>query len=248
MFKSNAAQLLLVKFPIFFPVIYGLILYSFPSFEQILLLITLFLLAESHFGATWPFFLNKTNYPYLKDKKFELIIIPLIITIASLIGFIFFKKLFLLIFFVANIYHVTRQSFGVCKLYCKNNIELNFQTYFIYIFNFLFFLVAFFRFYSTFIKPENLFILNTVALSLLLFTSIYYIIRFGFSQNYLTFLTGCIIFYPACFVANPVHIIIMGVTMHYTQYLYLTNHVYKSRVEALNQSDEFRRKSICCLF
>ena len=244
MFKSNTAQLLLVKFPILFPLAYGLVLYSFPSFEQMLLLITLFLLAESHFGATWPFFLNKTNYPYLKDKKIELIFIPLIITIACLIGFIFFNKIFLLIFFAANIYHVTRQSFGVCKLYCKNNTELNFQTNFIYIFNFLFFLVAFFRFYSPVIESESLFILNIIVLFLILLVSTYYIIRYGFSQNYLTFLTGCIIFYPACFVVNPVHIIIMGVTMHYTQYLYLTNYVYKSRVEALNQGDKFRSKSI----
>ena len=126
--NSKAVQLLLVKFPIIFPIIYGLALYAFPSFEETLLLITLFILAESHFGATWPFFLNKTNYPYLKDKKIELIFIPLIITIACLLGFIFFKKIFLLIIFAANIYHVTRQSFGVCKLYCKNEEELKFQT------------------------------------------------------------------------------------------------------------------------
>ena len=44
----------------------------------------------------------------------------------------------------------------------------------------------------------------------------------GFSENFLTFVTGCLIFYPMCFVSNPVHAIIMGVTMHYTQYLYLT--------------------------
>jgi hypothetical protein len=32
-----------------------------------------------------------------------------------------------------------------------------------------------------------------------------------------------------CFVSNPVHAIIMGVTMHYTQYLYLTFNIYKLR-------------------
>jgi cell shape-determining protein MreD len=30
-------------------------------------------------------------------------------------------------------------------------------------------------------------------------------------------------------VSNPVHAIIMGVTMHYTQYLYLTHKVFKGR-------------------
>ena len=42
-------------------------------------------------------------------------------------------------------------------------------------------------------------------------------------------MSGIIIFYPICFVDNPVHAIIMGVTMHYTQYLYLTHKVYKGR-------------------
>ena len=62
-----------------------------------------------------------------------------------------------------------------------------------------------------------------------------YLFKFGFSENFLIFLTGCLIFYPICFVQNPVHAIIMGVTMHYTQYLYFTykvcdlrNHVDKN--------------------
>ena len=51
----------LVKFPILFPIIYGLILYSLPQYETVLIFITILLLAETHFGATWPFFLNKSN-------------------------------------------------------------------------------------------------------------------------------------------------------------------------------------------
>ena len=53
--------------------------------------------------------------------------------------------------------------------------------------------------------------------------------KFKFSENLLTFLTGIIIFYPTCFVVNPVHAIIMGVTMHYSQYLYLTSFVVENR-------------------
>ena len=48
-------------------------------------------------------------------------------------------------------------------------------------------------------------------------------------DSFFTFFTGLIIFYPICFVQNPVHAIIMGVTMHYTQYLYLTHKVFKGR-------------------
>jgi len=48
-------------------------------------------------------------------------------------------------------------------------------------------------------------------------------------------ITGVIIFYPVCFVSNPVHAIIMGVTMHYSQYLYLTGKVIKKRSLELGQ-------------
>ena len=61
-------------------------------------------------------------------------------------------------------------------------------------------------------------------------------IKFKYSEDFLTFVTGSIIFYPVCFVSNPVHAIIMGVTMHYTQYLFLTHYVFKSRQIEANPS------------
>ena len=242
--KSKISQLLLIKFPIIFPLIYGFILYFFPSLEQLLIIFTILILAETHFGATWPFFLSKTNYPYLKKKKSELILIPILIIVASFFGFIFAKKTFLLIFFIANLYHVTRQSYGVSKLYCKDENEFSFQTNLIYFTNFLLFLIAFFRFYIPIINYEILLFINYVFLLLIFFASIYYIKKFNFSENYLLMITGCIIFYPACFVESPIHIILMGVTMHYTQYLYLTNFVYQSRVQSLNQKDQSNKQSI----
>ena len=38
-------DLILIKFPIIFPLIYGMILYSFPQYENILIFATLLLLA-----------------------------------------------------------------------------------------------------------------------------------------------------------------------------------------------------------
>tara|TARA_B100000989_G_scaffold152370_1_gene113708 strand:+ start:469 stop:1395 length:927 start_codon:yes stop_codon:yes gene_type:complete len=222
-------QLLLVKFPIIFPIVYGFILYTFPEYEKGLIILTLLLLAETHFAATWPFFLARSNIDYIKKDPLKLIFFPISITLFSIVGFFLFKSLFLMIFFMANVYHVTRQSFGVCKLYCKNDLEINFQENFIYIFNFIFFMVAFFRFYMPLINENNIIMLNIVILLLFALIFITYIFRFGFTQNFLTFVTGVIIFYPTCFVANPVHAIIMGVTMHYTQYLYLTKYVVTER-------------------
>ena len=79
---------------------------------------------------------------------------------------------------------------------------------------------------------------------MILIVSLIYFKKFKFSENYLTFLTGCLIFYPACFVMNPVHVILMGVTMHFTQYLYLTKHVQKSRVEQLENSEKQKKTNI----
>ena len=59
--------------------------------------------------------------------------------------------------------------------------------------------------------------------------------------------TGILIFYPVCFVSNPVHAIIMGVTMHYSQYLYLTNKVINRReIESQNfvKSNLFKYKFV----
>ena len=80
-------QFLLVKFPIIFPIIYCFILYQFPNMETGLIIITILLLAETHFGATWPFLLDKKNSDYIKDNKIALVAMPVIIVILSLIGF-----------------------------------------------------------------------------------------------------------------------------------------------------------------
>ena len=219
----------LVKFPIIFPLLYALILYLFPNFEIYLIFLTILFLAETHFGATWPFFLNSANKLFIKENRISLITFPAIIVITSLIGFMLVKSTFLLIFFAANVYHVTRQSFGVCKLYTKE-IDLNkYQEIFIYIFNFIFFLIGFFRFYFPIIDSSSLFILNLLITSFFIFLLFFYLFKYGVTNSFYPFVTGLIIFYPICFVDNPVHAIIMGVTMHYTQYLYLTHKVFIGR-------------------
>ena len=79
------------------------------------------------------------------------------------------------------------------------------------------------------IKPEYLLILNSIVIFCMLNVFIYSIYKFKISENFFTMVTGVLIFYPVCFVTNPVHAIIMGVTMHYSQYLFLTNKVIQKR-------------------
>jgi len=154
-----------------------------------------------------------------------------------LFGFFLVNKFFLLIFFAANMFHVTRQSFGVCKLYCRELDENKFQELWVYLINFIFFVIGFFRFYFPIINESNFLLTNVIVAIFLLILCIYYLIKFKFSENFLTFLTGCLIFYPMCFVGNPVHAIIMGVTMHYTQYIYLTYNVYNLRKKNSNENN-----------
>jgi len=232
-------EVFFVKFPILFPLIYLTILYSFPSFETHLIFLTILILAETHFGATWPFFLDKVNNSYIKQKKIELIIIPILLTLFCIIGFFYFKSFFLLIFFAANMYHVTRQSYGIMNLYTKDPLEKVHYSNIIYLYNFLFFLIAFFRFYIPIITESNLLLLNLVVTLSMLPVFLFEYKKFGFSENFLTLITGVLIFFPVCFVENPVHAIIMGVTMHYSQYLYLTSKVIKKR----NAENEPNKKS-----
>jgi len=222
-------EVIFVKFPIFLPIIYGLLLYSFPSFETQLIFLSILILAETHFGATWPFFLDKVNFQHIKEKKIELVFFPILVTFFCIVGFFYFKNIFLLIFFAANMYHVTRQSYGVMNLYTKEPLEKSHYSKIIYLYNVIFFIIAFFRFYMPVISNEDLLFLNFSIILSLIFVLFFEYKKFGFSENFLTLITGVLIFYPVCFVSNPVHAIIMGVTMHYSQYLYLTSKVIKKR-------------------
>ena len=229
-------QFLLVKFPIIFPLTYAFILYQFPHLETGLIILTILLLAETHFGATWPFLLDKVNYTYIKKNRIGLVVVPIIITILSLVAFFIINKIFLLFFFAANMYHVTRQSFGVCKLYCNKIDENKFQKTSIYLIAFIFFLIGFFRFYYPVIDEKIILPMNIVIGILFLILNVFYLIKYQYSENFLIFLTGCLIFYPMCFVSNPLHGIVMGVTMHYTQYIYLTYNIYN-----LRQKDQLQK-------
>ena len=234
-------DLIFIKFPIIFPIVYGLILFIFPQYENILIFATLLILAEPHFGATWPFFLNKSNFIEIKNNKIKYMFGPIALIVFCLLGFFYINFIFLLFFFALNIFHVTRQSFGICKLFKSNDKEIKYQENIIYLFNFLFFAVGILRFYIPIINKENIFLFNIIILCSLLFTFIFYFIKFKNFENFLTLVTGTIIFLPVCFVDKPIHAIVMGVTMHYTQYLALTYKVYSKRrlEENISKKEKF---------
>lgn len=211
----------LIQFPIFFPLVYGLGIYFFPMYENYIIILTIFLLAEPHFGATWPFMVSKNNINFILNRKIQFILLPLVIIFTSVLGFFYFKKEFFLLFFLANIFHVTRQSVGISKLYLKDNNEKIFHEYSIYAFNIILFFIGLFRFYTPLISISKILLLN-ILLVLFFLIILLCIYKYKFTKNIFTLATGLLIFLPITFVDNPVHAIIMGVTMHYSQYLALT--------------------------
>jgi len=220
---SNKYDLLLIKFPIYLPIIYGLCLYLFPNYETELVFLTLLLLAEPHFGATWPFFLSKKNFSFIEQKKNYLIFGSFLVLLSSILGYFFATNLFYLIFLLFNFYHVTKQSTGISKLFLTCDIQKENQQNLIYFFGCLFLIVSILRFYFNFkYIQENLIVFNLIIIFFLFATLLYYVLRFGLSDNIFTLITGILIFFPVCFVEKPIHAIIMGVTMHYIQYLSLT--------------------------
>ena len=235
MLFNKKIDLILIKFPIMFPLIYLFILYSFENAEPYLIIFTILILAEPHFGATWTIFFDKCNYPHFSEKKNIFIIGSLLIVFFCLLGFFMFKNLFLLIFFGYNIYHVTRQSIGICKLYNNDKREADFQLNMIYLFNIIFFFIGFFRFYLPIISEEKQIILVSFILGIsLVVVFLYQFFKYRSLDRCLTTLTGMIIFYPICFVEKPVHAILLGVTMHYSQYIVITAKVYFGRNNNMN--------------
>mgnify|MGYP001162808380 CR=1 FL=1 len=225
---SRKIDFLLIKFPIFFPIAYYILLVSFPNYENYLILFTLLFLAEPHFGATWPFMVDKKNNYIKKENSLTLIYFPILICVFCLAGFFLFSSLFFLIFYLANFFHVTRQSAGISKLYIKDSDQKKFQEISLYLYGAILFIIGFFRFYYPVITESEIIIISLSMIILLIFFLIVHLKLFGTNEIF-TFITGMIIFYPMCFVSNPIHAIIMGVTMHYSQYLILTYQVKQRR-------------------
>ena len=129
----------LIRFPFLFPLFYCFVLYLVNGSEAYLVFFTLLFLAEPHFGATWPFLIYKNNFTKILNNKLYYLYFPILIVFFCIIGFFQFNYLFLLIFFGINLFHVTRQSVGVSKLYVKDKTEVNFHINLIYFYGLLFF-------------------------------------------------------------------------------------------------------------
>lgn len=218
---SDKIDFFLIKFPAIFPLIYLSALFAFPEYGSVIAFIALITLAEPHFGATWSVFFDIKMREFAKQNKFLFIYLPVLIVIV--VTFLFFKlpSLFYFLFFAFNIYHVTRQSSGICKLYSLTAAEKQYQEYSLYIINILaFFGVVAFHLAKIISQNEAIqfgYFLILVSLLVVLLQKL----KFGSVERSLTTLAGLSMFLPAFFVSEPIHAILAGITMHYSQYLVL---------------------------
>ena len=208
-----------IKFPVIFPIIYLSTLFAVPQYGSVIAFITLITLAEPHFGATWSVFFDKKMRCYARQNKLLFIVFPIVIAISVAFLFFRFSDIFYLLFFAFNIYHVTRQSAGICKLFSRSSTEKIYQEYSLYSINFLGFcgIVAYHLVHLISVDAAFLFgiFLLLVSLAVILVQTI----LFKSWDTSLTTLTGSLMFIPAFFVNEPIHALLAGITMHYSQYL-----------------------------
>jgi hypothetical protein len=181
-------------------------------------LFVMFLLAEPHFAMTIPLLWGYRDL--FRSQKLLFIYLPIIISTVSLYLFFEFTVLFTLIFLVANIYHVNRQSVGFLKLQgaMKNRFTNIYE-------------VLLHLFASLAVLNKTFLVINTAFTSL-----IFLIIFFIFSaiaffainkeqltaKNALVISQGFLIFFPLLLFDDIILAFAVGISIHYIQYLLIS--------------------------
>tara|TARA_B100000886_G_scaffold203758_1_gene140706 strand:- start:1447 stop:2451 length:1005 start_codon:yes stop_codon:yes gene_type:complete len=215
--KNVFTDNLFIFYPLWFPIIYLLVIVNFPSIAPFLFLSVLFLFAETHFASTWLFFFDRENWKWIKENSYKLFILPIYLLLAILLIWKFNNGLVLIFHYLASGWHVTKQSIGIQKLSKNNNFITSFLTYGI----------SFFCLGIGLANPGILsFRLSDNLVNLILFTlMIFYllsIIKISDSgKGFFSFLTGVFIYLPLLFIDNLALATSLGVGMHWCQYLAL---------------------------
>ncbi len=234
---SKKSDLLLIKFPIWIPILYLIL----SRLDEVMFLPTLILflfLGELHFGSTYGFFFDKNYRSQFKNNIYIYLVMPILILLFCVfIGFYFSISAVLFLILLFNFFHVNRQSIGVFRLFNKLNdkkFKLIFETL-IYFFSFGFCLIGLLKFVfkselffnyqvQIFIISNFLILLSLFVLILLMFLKERIVLDCIF-----TYLTGILIFYPVFLTDNLIEVFAMGVGMHYIQYIGLTWSIFQRK-------------------
>lgn len=229
-------DVLLVCFPLWIPLCFVLSFQFSPTVLAPVALVVFFVFREVHFGATWLFFMVPENRSWIRQRPWVSTRLPLLILGGLLFVLLTFG--FATAFFLTNLaswFHVTRQSVGVARIYSVGNFgAYRTASRLIYFFSAAFLFIGFFRFYSgvELRPPEFLTLVWAGGIACVVATVVLALLgnAKGLSWRfYLTALTGMLIFYPYCFVENIEHALLIGVGMHWMQYICLVSAVYWRR-------------------
>tara|TARA_B100000212_G_C27339455_1_gene518458 strand:- start:349 stop:1332 length:984 start_codon:yes stop_codon:yes gene_type:complete len=211
---------LLITFPAWFPFSYFFISTNFPSLTKVLFILTLFLFAETHFASTWLFFFDKDNWYWIKKNFYNVVFLPLYVVFFIFLIWIFNPSIILIFHYLASGWHVTKQSTGVLKVY---GVFSKFYQYTVYFISFLCLAIGL---ANPGIITTNLNLTQTNLI--LLFSFLIYSLIIYLSWNktlpkvfleLMPFSTGMIIYIPILFFKDLATATVIGVGMHWLQYL-----------------------------
>lgn len=237
---SNAYDLLLLVFPIWIPLFFFFGFSLMTTAPAILFFLALFFLGETHFGATWLFFMDSSNRNWVSSKPYIFYVFPVLIIAATVaVFFLISASAAIMLNAAASAFHVTRQSIGVNKMFgVFNHRGVKRSTFFIYLISALFIFLGYLRFFAGINIPQNTlwyFQLIGLAAIAVIFA---YLLASKVSRDlsikfHLAALTGMLVYFPYTFVPRPEYAVAMGVGMHWLQYLAITVPLYSRKSKVL---------------
>ena len=181
-------------------------------------LLVMFLIAEPHFAMTIPML---WGYKELFSKyPLQFIYVPLAIIFIAGILFFLLPAIFSLVFLIANVYHVNRQSRGFLILHTRsdNNSSNLYETI---------------LHFSTFVYlclhlTKNKYSIELGIAVLLICLSVWFCYYVFISKKQLNLfnsavaIQGMLVFFPICLFDNLILSFAIGISIHYIQYLFIT--------------------------
>ena len=186
-------------------------------------LIVMFLLAEPHFAMTLPLLYGyKNNFT---DRPLSYALVPFLIIVFGTFLFFQINSFFVIVFLLANVFHVNRQSVGFFMLQGRLPFEMKlFYEISLHILTFVCLYVAMVLQHHS-MTAGLVILVITIATMLALFK-----IKTGSFPNIkgiIVILQGYFIFLPIVIFSDILLAFAVGISIHYLQYLSISWRVCK---------------------
>ena len=178
-------------------------------------LLVMFLLAEPHFAMTIPLLYGYRNN-FVK-KKLEYLFYPTLIVVAATVIFYYNLAVFSVVFLLANVYHVNRQSRAFLML--QTGLKKKFAEIYEWLLH-ISIIVFFFLRFMDFESKITIFLICGLFIISLCYLFWHTVDKSGPDQKkYLSFIQGFLIFLPIILFEDLLLAFAIGISIHYLQYL-----------------------------